>query len=271
MEEMDLRGPLESSVLEPSFFVDLHEPQAPSHQHFPPTVPEDALHTITIPERFKQWLFDVAHSHADGALPPDIAYVAQLICGPLSMLSVSSNAMPCGAHIPQPYGTLTSPTVAGPSDFHVPAGQDAPHAESRPSDLGDVASYGGYPTPRSVEDEIGSEGGETVGCEWADCRALLSSSTEKRVRDHLREVHFGHRWDSERKERCRWNGCEKVMLARSLPKHIRTVHLKVMEVSCSVPGCNSTFTRGDAKKRHVDQVHHGIVPVVEQVWPLENK
>lgn len=101
-------------------------------------------------------------------------------------------------------------------------------------------------------------------CKWHNCGKPLDIS-KKAIKAHILEYHRAdvavpeNEWDtSKTRIVCRWNECKRVLLPRSIPKHVTVVHLAHDAVRCPVEGCDEWLSRRDALKRHMHQKHPQI-------------
>ncbi|CCM04341.1 uncharacterized protein FIBRA_06513 [Fibroporia radiculosa] len=96
-------------------------------------------------------------------------------------------------------------------------------------------------------------------CEWAGCNAQLDDPSVSGVRRHFEECHAADDGasdeDSAKKHMvCRWRQCRTQVQRGNFIKHIRAVHLRMMEVTCE--RCERVFVRLDALVRHRAKFGH---------------
>ncbi|ORY33368.1 hypothetical protein BCR39DRAFT_503895 [Naematelia encephala] len=104
-----------------------------------------------------------------------------------------------------------------------------------------------------IDELLSSEEEALVKCEWADCEAAFND--QEGLVKHLHNDHIGAGRDVYM---CEWNKCsrrgQKQATRHSLITHIRA-HTGERPYTCSVPGCNKTFTRSDALNKHLRSLH----------------
>ncbi|KAH9919661.1 hypothetical protein B0H21DRAFT_225127 [Amylocystis lapponica] len=116
-----------------------------------------------------------------------------------------------------------------------------------------------FTTPHITAGNLLPGGGRQ--CEWDNCCVIIPSTSVADVRDHLKEYHFGfldeprNKADKDYRVVCRWANCRsrRPMLVQNMDRHIRTSHLGATAVTC--PVCAGSFTRSDARDRHVKSHH----------------
>ncbi|CCM06166.1 uncharacterized protein FIBRA_08406 [Fibroporia radiculosa] len=100
----------------------------------------------------------------------------------------------------------------------------------------------------------------TKTCGWAGCDAQLDDPSASSIRRHFEEHHAAdyHTNNEDRDARqrlvCRWGQCKTKVKKGNLYKHIRTVHLRMMETTCKC--CGRVFSRQDALIRHQAKFGH---------------
>ncbi|CCM00970.1 uncharacterized protein FIBRA_03018 [Fibroporia radiculosa] len=181
--------------------------------------------------------------NASGSIPiveHSVAYQAN----PVLPLAVGATSLidqwvlPDGALVP----TVDTQCATGaPSWMFAPIEEDKEAPEtSGVSDGGD----GGAFTDLSTSLAVHAEALVSMDiCQWDECGAPLYAIS------HIRERHIDKcARDARESVACKWGQCGSKTMKQNLLKHIRCVHLRMLEVACQ--HCGAIFSRKDALRRH---------------------